>query len=714
MAGFAFLAILATWPLAARFGSALPRDLGDPLLNAWILGWDAERLRHGLAGLWDAPIFFPYSRTLAYSEHLLALAVPVAPVVWLTGNPILAYNLGFLFTYVLAGTGMFLLARHITHRDDAALIAALIYGFGPQRADQIGQLQVLASGWMPISLLALHQYFATLSTRALLLFAGAFLAQALSNGYFLYFLALPAVVIVANEFVARREQLAKHRTQIVCSLAAAMGAIVLAMTPVALAYLDVRRMYGFRRSYSDLVSFSADLSSYVHVGEAVRLWRPWLAQNLAPERQLFPGVVAIVFAALALWPRRTGTKPAQVQADGQHLTWCYALIGLLALVLSLGPEPAAWGRRLLPTGPYLWLASIVPGLDGLRAPARFSVVVFLALSVLAAIGAARILSNLSRVQAAVAAATLTAAVIAEGWSAPIRFATLDPYGRAADRPLYEWLAQRPQGGVLELPIRAWDITPTLTYQYATLFHHHPIVNGYSGYGSALQELLGGAGSPLNDFARIDAAVEMLRAIGIRYILIHPADYVNPVIGTETVASIRSLTDQLVDTREFDAAIAFELAEHAPIETSRGNGIPLPTARLRATASHSPERLEQAFDSDRDSRWLTGSAQAGDEWIEIRFDRPIDLAGVRILMARRSYGDYPRGLTIESIAGDGTRKTLREGPVLMEFAKGILADGAYPAIDLELPANSSAAVRLRQTGTVRTWFWSVHEIQVLTR
>jgi hypothetical protein len=34
-----------------------------------------------------------------------------------------------------------------------------------------------------------------------------------------------------------------------------------------------------------------------------------------------------------------------------------------------------------------------------------------------------------------------------------------------------------------------------------LSHGHPIVNGYSGYGSALQEFLGGGASPLNDLDR---------------------------------------------------------------------------------------------------------------------------------------------------------------------------------------------------------------------
>ena len=53
---FAALTAIATYPLVLHLGRALPGDLGDPLFTSWVLGWDADRLRHGLAGVWDAPI----------------------------------------------------------------------------------------------------------------------------------------------------------------------------------------------------------------------------------------------------------------------------------------------------------------------------------------------------------------------------------------------------------------------------------------------------------------------------------------------------------------------------------------------------------------------------------------------------------------------------------------------------------------------------------
>ncbi len=110
---FTGLTLAWTWPLAATIGRVLPSDLGDPLLNTWILGWAADRSAHGFRGLWNAPIFFPYPNTLAYSEHLLGILPVTLPVQWLTHNPVAAYDVAFLFSYVLAGAGMYVLARSV-------------------------------------------------------------------------------------------------------------------------------------------------------------------------------------------------------------------------------------------------------------------------------------------------------------------------------------------------------------------------------------------------------------------------------------------------------------------------------------------------------------------------------------------------------------------------------------------------------------------------
>ena len=126
---FSVLATTSMHWVVRNITAALPGDLGDPLLNSWILAWDAERFLHGLDGFWDAPMFFPYPSSLAYSEHLLGVAIFTAPLQWLTDNPILVYNIVYLGSFVLAGTGMYLLTTSITGSRLAGMIGGMAFAF---------------------------------------------------------------------------------------------------------------------------------------------------------------------------------------------------------------------------------------------------------------------------------------------------------------------------------------------------------------------------------------------------------------------------------------------------------------------------------------------------------------------------------------------------------------------------------------------------------
>ena len=65
----------------------------DTDLFLWTLSWDAHALVRQPLAVFDANIFAPLHRTLAYSEHLIGSGMPAAPVLGLTHNPVLAMNL---------------------------------------------------------------------------------------------------------------------------------------------------------------------------------------------------------------------------------------------------------------------------------------------------------------------------------------------------------------------------------------------------------------------------------------------------------------------------------------------------------------------------------------------------------------------------------------------------------------------------------------------
>ncbi len=185
-AGYLALTCILLWPLPLHLSSVIPDGVGDNVLNTWILWWNAHTVPL-TTRWWNAPIFWPATGALAFSEHLLGVSVLTSPMQWAGAGPLTTYNVALLLTFPLSAIAAHALVFDITKRHDAALVGGLVFGFNPYRVYHLGHLQMLWCFWMPLALLGLHLYLARNDRRWLWLFSVAWLLQALSNGYFLFF-----------------------------------------------------------------------------------------------------------------------------------------------------------------------------------------------------------------------------------------------------------------------------------------------------------------------------------------------------------------------------------------------------------------------------------------------------------------------------------------------------------------------------------------------
>ena len=698
LGGLTAVAVATTYPLIRHLTTHLPNDLGDPVLVAWTLGWDAEAIGRGATGIFDAPNFFPYLHTLAYSDHLIGLAIFTSPVQWLTANPVLTYNIAFIASFVQAGAGMYVLARALTGRRDAAALAALAYAFTPFRIAHLAHLQWLMTGWLPLSLWALHRYFSTGAFAFLIASVGAYLLESLTASYFTYFGLLPLAAVAIVE--AGRTRLPAGRTAAQLMAATALAAVIL--TPVVSAYYRARADHDFVRKPSEIAALSADAGDYFRAHNHVALWRQ--ARPGTGEHELFPGAVVLLLAGTALFTP-LGAATTRIRL--------YAAIAATAVVLSLGPQPSAWGHVAAIPGPYQLLLSTVPGLDGLRSVSRIAVIVVLAVSVLAAFGAVRVIDRVPAGVRSMLIAVLAIGIVADGWAAPIPTARFDPLSSTDDHDAYAFLkASDPNGALIELPMGHADDPRELRYQYLTLWHGHRIVNGSSSYTPALTQLLqSDSHSPFADAGRLVDAVGLVRSLGVRYVVVHRDAFTNRANDAALVRALESDPRQVAAEHRFGGTIVFTLApdEERAADPSR----PIPSSAIRAHASHSPERLPLLFDGDRDTRWLSGEPQTGHEWIELELDAARNVSEVRMQTAERSFADYPRELAIEAVEAGGDR-TLFRGSVLPQFGRGLRGNLSYPSIDIRLPDNQARVIRLRQLGATDQLFWSIHELELRER
>ena len=690
---FGAVALVATRPLILHLGNVLPVSTSDPLLNTLLLAWGADRLLHGLQGWWDLPIFYPYTNALGFSENLLGIAVFTAPLQWLTGDPVVVYNLAYIASYVLAGAGMYLLARSLTGSHLAAGVAGLLFVFVPFRAQEAGHLQSLMYGWMPIGLWALHRYFATGRRAALAGFAAAFVLAGLSNGHFFFFFA-PVVVIVAGLEVIFR---VRTRPRMLIELPVAAALMFAAVLPVLSGYLATRDLYGTQRSRQEVISYAANTVGWLDPGTCLAL--------LA-----ICGLVAGAF--------RRGPDRDVVRGD-RRIAVMYTLVAVTGVALALGPEPTINGVRLMASGPYDWLRGIVPGMEGLRVPRRAIIITMLALTVLAAFGVRFLLDRLPRRPGQALAVILCAfAVIESGNYLPVPLVAFEtPTSLQAAET---WLRDRPPGGVISLPaigLRQGDFDGDLRAMYGTLTHGHPVMNGASGFFPPLYWFFNSSGA-LESFEDYDYAdvLRGLRALGLRYVIVYTdADLADAEKGRATLRAIRDQPEQIVTDRDFDGVTVFELLpwDEAP-PTSAPERPPISRAGLSATTSHNPGELVYAFDGDLGTRWLSNRPQAGNEEIIIYLDEQTDVSHLRLTAGRVSHGDYPRHLLIESSADGRTWDTLHSGRGFERLLLGAIPVDRFSFMDFPLPPNTSRLMRLRQIGNTPTFYWSFHEVELWER
>jgi hypothetical protein len=465
---FLGLAIAGTWPLSRALTSSLPGDYGDPLFVAWVMAWVARQITRALTGdpgalvtMWDAPIFAPEPNTLAFSEHFVGQAVQALPVFWLTGNPLLAYNLVFLATFVLSGVAAYVFVRELTGSPLGGLVAGALFSMNDFRTFSLWHLHTLSAQWLPLACLGVWHFARSGSRRALAGAALSVIALNTSSGYYMLY---GAPLIGAFGLVVLMRHTAWRTRRGATCLILAGAAVALVQVPLVLPYLELQRVHQFTRSRVELELYSYPLDLY-------RSRLPYLAPMLA-----------LSAASLLGW-----------RSKGVGLRWAivfFASAGVLALWLSLGPVPRLNGAPFGLPGLYDVLYTYVPGYSGLRVVGRIAVVLVLALAVLAGIGAAQLARRAGRVGMVVAVALAATHLYAQ-WMGPIPLdgplpgAGLNPaagYLRPAPEmpDIYRFVAATPPSSVLaEFPFG--DPGYELRYMFFGLMHQRRLLNGYSGF-----------------------------------------------------------------------------------------------------------------------------------------------------------------------------------------------------------------------------------------
>lgn len=461
------LSLALTWPLARHLTTHVPGDgIDDPAL-AWNLWWIKTRLVDQTQPdiFHSGWMFYPIGINLAFYTLTPLnglLSVPLQSAFSL----VLANNLVLLSSFVLGGYGAYLLAldampgaissgaqRTLRH-DLAAGLAGIVFAFASSKLfyAALGQFNIASSQWIPFYGLYLWRLGRSATRRAALrngLAAGLFLgfqvwAELTYASFLLIFTALYGVWWLA---AGQRPPLRRGLGPMGWGTAALGFIAGVALLPFLAAMLpDLRQEGDFFASgggFADI--FSADLMGFWLPTRLHPLLGHWAAALPFPNdkgQQIYLGYSALILALLGVYAGINGSHA------GRRATLFWAAAFVAFTWLSLGPSLRWGGVDTSIPGPFA-LVSRLPFFSGNRYPSRYSVLVMLALAMLAAQGLAWLLAHpwLRRRLAPTLVAGMAALLfVGEHLSIPL------PLTDMRVPPLYAHLAAEPGDfAILELP-----------------------------------------------------------------------------------------------------------------------------------------------------------------------------------------------------------------------------------------------------------------------
>ena len=371
LVAIAILAPVLYFPaVVLRFRTAVPCGLpegrcgyGDPVTATAVLGRAWWRAETGRPFNVDERVFPPYQNSWGLSDGYPAEAAIGWPFARVFGSAAAGYDVPFALGCILATLGAGLLFSRLAGPGWPALLGAVLFAWGPARLNNLGVLDTVWAGLVPLGLFFALRYFDCGKKRDAVLWAAVWVALGLGSLYGILLGSLTAGLVLAAAVLgvpARRRRL---------PFFAALG--LAAALALAWAYLPLFRLadeFDARVSTRVMEGHAADLLALAHEGVFSGPLRTIL-DPLVPglpegSSALFPTLTLVFALGLAAAGRATLAQAPGARRRPERDARLWLSLAFVAFLCALGPTIRLAGRPLAP-GPWRLVAAL-PVFSSLR------------------------------------------------------------------------------------------------------------------------------------------------------------------------------------------------------------------------------------------------------------------------------------------------------------------------------------------------------------
>jgi hypothetical protein len=414
---FLALALLFTRPLVLHPRTTMFAGY-DTATHTWTLHWLVSHFFEP-SRIFEGNLYYPHPHGVLLTEADLGTAVLLLPFRFLSSDPVLLYNAGSVLALAFGAWAFGLLARTLSGSFWAGLGGGVLAAFGSNQVRHLHHLDLITTGWIALFLLGLHRVLEEETPWGVALLSGIAAALTVqSNGYYTVAMAAVGALLLAVSW--RR----LTRTRVRALLLTVVVASLLSF-PYIRDFTAIKSELHLRRGlgWSEHMAFhpASDLGNSGYL-EGALLGRG--------GECLFPGMLTLALAGLALWKRAPQAA-------------FYAAAVVLLVMVSLGPTWTLGGWSV--PSPYRLLA-VVPPFDSMRHPSTFAEFACFLLGVLASLGFARLPHR------AWLGALFVALALAETLAPPHPMTTVGP-----EPPIFRALESLPPGPALEIPVFSEEI-----------------------------------------------------------------------------------------------------------------------------------------------------------------------------------------------------------------------------------------------------------------